>query len=428
MESDRPAGFRFSARAVRTGAQPIGELMAAAVENPELISLAAGLVDQDTLPSEPSRELADRLLRSPAAKRSLQYGATAGLDRLRRTLFDHMLRLDRLAGDRTAATEDDVVITTGSQQLLFLLTDVLVDLGDIVITGWPSYFVYTSALAGLGVEVRCVDLDRDGIIPERLESLLADLADRGELHRVKILYVIPDHQNPTGITLAPERRPALLDVVRRYSHDHRILVIEDAAYRELTYEGEPAASLKSYDPANELVALCQTFSKPFSPGLKTGYGLLPRDLVSPVLLQKGGHDFGSANFPQHLLQEAMEEGLYHDHVAALRRAYAAKRDAMLEALASAFRDFPPGSVRWTRPAGGLYVWVTLPEDVATGPRSALFRRAVDRGVLYVPGTYCYPDDPQRRVPGHTLRLSFGSPTVEQIRTGVHRLADAVRDH
>lgn len=419
--------FPLSQRARRTTEQPIAYLMVQAVSNPGLISLAAGLVDYDSLPVPESAELLGAMLADPAmGKVALQYGTTQGLADLRRAMLEHVAALDGVSPTELDLSPDDVVITTGSQQLLFVLTDLLVDPGDIVITEWPSYFVYTGTLESAGAEVRAVDIDEDGMIPEKLEAVLGDIADEGRLNRVKIVYTCDYHQNPTGITLSAERRPALLDIVRRYSPDHRILLLEDAAYRELTYEGESPRSIKSYDTSNQFVALAHTFSKPFAPGLKTGFGLLPRDLVEPVLLQKGNHDFGSNNLSQHLLMAAVKNGVYAQHVRVLCEAYTAKRDAMLEALDEHLGDDRKGETHWTHPTGGLYIYLTLPDDADTSRSGELFQRALKEGVLYVPGEYCYGPDATRTAPRNTMRLSFGVPTVEKIREGIARLARAIR--
>lgn len=427
MTTPNEPQFSLSDRARRTTAQPIGYLITTALRQPNLISLAAGLVDYDTLPGEELAQISAELLADAAqARKSLQYGTTEGLAELRHLLLEHMAKLDGLtSGDDLDASPDDVVITTGSQQLLYILTDILVNPGDIVITEWPSYFVYTTALRTFGADVRCVETDDDGVLPDSLEAVLTQIARDGQLGRVKIVYICDYHQNPTGNTLAAERRPVILDIIRRFSMEHRILLIEDAAYRELTYEeGGVPPSIKRYDEDNRYVALLQTFSKPFSPGLKTGYGLLPRDLVEPVLLQKGSHDFGSTNLAQHLLLHAMRSGAYHEHVKVLCEAYRRKRDAMLAAL-----DKQLGSLdgaNWTRPRGGLYVWLTLPDHVDTGRESMLFGRAIAEGVLYVPGAFCYPDQAGRAVPTNHMRLSFGVTTESQIHEGVKRLARAIR--
>lgn len=421
-----PTGFRFSQRAARTHEQPIGYLMAQAVGNPRLISLAAGLVDYPTLPVDDTRQILDAILADPCRGQiALQYGTTEGLAELREELLKHLANLDGVTPAQLGSA-DDLLITTGSQQLLFTITDVLVDPGDIVITEWPSYFVYTGALASFGARVRCVEIDDQGLIPEKLDALLGELRRAGELSRVKIVYTCDDHQNPTGITLSETRRRAVLEVVQRYSTDHRILLLEDAAYRELTYEGSAPHTIRRFDESGETVALLQTFSKPFSPGVKTGYGLLPRSLVEAVSLQKGGQDFGSANLVQHLLREAMTRGVYARHVRLLCENYAKKRDAMLSALQEHLGDFEPGTTRWTHPNGGLYVWLTLPERFDTGRSGSLFRRAIDEGVLYVPGVYCYPADEKRTPPRNAMRLSFGVPNLAKIHEGIARLARAIR--
>jgi len=369
--------------------------------------------------------LAQQILGDPeAARAALQYGTTEGLASLREALFEHLIRLDDRDALPLPGTADDIVVSTGSQQLLHILTDLLVDPGDVVITGWPSYFVYTGALTSFGATVRCVDLDEQGMIPQRLERLLSGLEAAGQLGRVKIVYVCSYHQNPTGLTLSEQRRAELLEIVKRYSKWQRILLIEDAAYRELTYEGAPPGSIKRHDQENDYVALLQTFSKPFSPGLKTGYGLLPRDLVEPVRRAKGGRDFGSNNFAQHLIDRALRTGVFDDHLTRLCAHYAQKRDQMLAALEAHLGEVD--GVSWTRPRGGLYVWLTLPEAVDTGRRSELFTRAIEAGVLFVPGAYCYPADPTRAAPGHTIRLSFGVPSAGEIEEGIARLAEAVK--
>ncbi len=429
MSSTSPSttpAFALSGRAVRTGPQPISYLLKQAVDNPELISLAAGLVDYESLPVEPARRAMTAALDEQRGRRTLQYGTTAGDAALRQRLLEHMAALDGLEPADLHATADDVVIATGSQQLLFLLTEVLVDPGDIVITAAPSYFVYTGTLATFGARVHCVDMDECGMVPASLERVLARLQSRGELERVKIIYICDYHQNPTGLTLAADRRGRIVRVVQRYSQHHQMLLIEDAAYRELTYEGRPPPSLKRHDEGNRFIALLQTFSKPFAPGLKTGYGLLPRALVEPVVLQKGNHDFGSANLCQQLILEAMTSGDYDRHVAALCRRYAQKRDAMLEALNRELGGFQPEATHWTRPAGGLYIYLTLPPEIDTGPEGDLFRRAIREGVLYVPGVYCFAPDLDREVPCNTMRLSFGVCSIEQIHEGVARLARAIR--
>jgi 2-aminoadipate transaminase len=269
-----------------------------------------------------------------------------------------------------------------------------------------------------------VEIDSNGMKPESLEGLLETLKAEGRLDRVKIVYVQPDHQNPTSLSLAVARREPIARIVERFSINHRILLIEDAAYRELTYDGSVAPSIKRFDRDNQFVALLQTFSKPFSPGLRTGYGLVPRDLVNPVLFQKGGHDFGSSNLSQHLILEAMARGVYTRQVRKLRAHYRVKAEAMQKALVHELgqRD----GVTWTQPAGGLYVWLSLPSSIDTGPTGSLWPEALDAGVSYVPGAYCYAADPNRTTPNHPMRLCFGTVEVDQIGEAIKRLASVIR--
>ncbi len=418
--------FALSQKARRTVAPPISYLMAEGVTNPNLISLAAGLVDYDSLPVRRVREALDRLLANEALGRAaLQYGTTAGLADLREAMLCHFERLESKSRQQMKLSPDDVLVTTGSQQLLYLLTDILVDPGDIVITAAPSYFVYTGVLEAAGARVLTVPADADGMRTDMLRSLLERLQDGGELHRVKLVYVVSYFDNPTGASLAAGRRSEIVEIAREYSRDHRILILEDAAYRELRYGGPALPSVKAYDPRNECVATVMTFSKPFSAGMKTGYAFVPRELIEPLIFQKGNHDFGSVNLVQHLLYELVRRGEYEAHLREACASYRHKRDVMLAALDRELGGV--AGVSWTRPDGGLYVWMTLPRSVNTGRAGELFRRAVASGVLYVPGEYCFVRGPDRAVPTHHLRLSFGVARPADIEEGVRRLAGCIRE-
>lgn len=419
------APVTLSHRALLTADQPISYFMQQAVENPNLISLAAGLVDPESLPAAEVAEAAAALLgRREAARAALQYGTTQGYAPLRERLLDRTLALDSVTRRDVCLTPEDVVVTTGSQQLLYLLSELLLDPGDLVITEAPSYFVYQGTLNSLGVRTLTVPMDDDGMQVDALAELLARLDRTGELDRLRLIYVCDYFQNPSGLTLSLPRRRRLLELARRYSRRRRLFILEDAAYRELRYDGPDLPSVKSLDGANEHVILALTFSKPLSPGLKTGYGLLPRDLVGPLLRLKGNHDFGSNNFTQHLLLRLLETGAYDRHVAELCRVYRQKRDVLLGALAAEFRAWP--EVHWTHPAGGLYVWLTFPPEVDTGPDSPLMRSALEEGVLYVPGRFCYVNGNGAPAPACGMRLSFGVAQPEQIEEAVRRLARAAR--
>lgn len=425
---DDPAGWPWSARATAATDQPISYLMAEALKRPGLISLAAGFVDNATLPHEHVHALADDLLTDPdAARGALQYGTTLGLPALRQGIVDHLASLDPDTPEPPLpdAAAERTVVTTGSQQALHLITDLLVDPGDTVLCAWPSYFVYTGALSSFAARVQAIDTDDRGIVPAAVERALHAHRDAGTLHRVKLLYVQSAHQNPTGLTLAHDRRHELVQLLRQLHADtgHRVLLIEDAAYRELTYDGPPPPAMLAHDPDHQHVAYLGTFSKPFAPGLKTGYALLPHGLHDAALLNKGGRDFGSPNLNQHLLARALATGRYAAHVQTLRDAYRPKRDAMLAALDDHLADTP--GITWTRPTGGLYVWVTLPKGCDARREGPLFQSCLESGVMYVPGDYCYTTDAP---PINEFRLSFGHVLPNQINEGINRLATAIGAH
>ena len=294
--------------------------------------------------------------------------------------------------------------------MLYLLSELRLNPGDIVITEAPSYFVCQGTLNSLGVRTLSVPMDADGMDTDALAELLTQMERSGDLDRLRLIYVCDYFQNPTGLTLSLPRRQQLLELVRRYSRRQRIFILEDAAYRELRYEGEDSPSIKSFDRDNTHVILALTFSKPCAPGLKTGYGFLPRDLMGPLLRLKGNHDFGSNNFTQYLLDRLLETGAYDRHVAGP------------EVRGRVGTDLCPG-VAWTHPKGGMYVWLTFPPDMDTGPNSPLMSAALREGVLYVPGQFCYVNG---AVPTNEARLCFGVVPTERIGEAIRRLSRAAQ--
>jgi 2-aminoadipate transaminase len=413
---------QLSRRAADAASQPISALMQLALERPDLISLAAGFVDQQSLPVGPAQSAFQSLMADPErARAALQYGTNAGYLPLRAAVLDRFLSSDReLAGP--APTIDQVILTAGSNQLLHLVAEVLLDPGDAVLCAAPSYFVYLGMLAGLGARSVGMAIDEQGMIPEALDEELRRQKHAGELPRVKAIYVNSYFDNPSTTTLPPARRAAIVEIAKRWSNHHQIYVIDDSAYRELRYRGPDLPSLRSFDPEGDTVVIAETFSKSFSPGIRVGWGILPPGLVEPVCSQKANIDFGSPNCNQHLMAEVMQSGLFVPHVEQLRSAYHQKLDAMLAALDGALAGVP--GVHWSTPDGGLYVWLRLPNEMDAGPRGILMQRALDEGVLYVPGEYCYPAEGQPRC-ANTIRLSFGVQSVENIRIGIQALGRAV---
>jgi len=426
MSSHPTPPLSLSQKARRTQEQPISFLITTALQNPHLINFAAGLVDPYTLPVRETKAITERLFSNTNRGRSvLQYDTTSGLADLRVAALAHIERMEGKPAGAMSLTADDIMVTTGSQQALYLIADILIDPGDIVIAANPSYFVYTGTLTSLGANVMTVPMDDDGMQVDAVEALLERLEDEDRLHKVKLIYCTSYFQNPTGLTLSAERRPRLLEITKRFSKHGRILILEDAAYRELIYDGDALPSIKSYDTTNEYVVISHTFSKPFAPGLKLGYSALPKDVAHAVLQQKGNHDFGSANITQHIALESLRDGSYLEHGHTLRDAYRKKRDVMVRALD---RYLPKvAGLHRTDPHGGLYVWLTFPVGVNTSRTGEMFQTAVQRGVLYVPGDYCFQPDAAGHIPVNHLRLSFGQVALEQIEPGIHILGDVIAE-
>jgi 2-aminoadipate transaminase len=414
----------LSAAARRTDDSPISDLMARALASPDLVSLAAGFVDQTTLPAAAVRQTVADLLADPIeSKRSLQYGTTQGDLRFRRRLAGFLEKSEGVEPGTFDQFVDRIVVTAGSQQLLYLVAEALLDPGDIVLVEAPTYFVFIGVLKSRGATVLGVETDSGGLSIEALDRTLADLEAKGQLDRVKLIYTISEHSNPTGLSLAADRRASLVQTAEKWSKSHRIFVLEDAAYRGLSFDGPEPPSVWHEDTSGETVILARTFSKTFSPGLKTGYGVLPESLVRPILALKGNHDFGSNHFTQQVLERAMAEGVYETQIALLAERYRAKRDAILEALDEHFGSFG-SDVSWTHPKGGIYVWLTVHESIDTGRKGEFFARCLEEGVLYVPGEYAFPDGPTAS-PKNTARLSYGVASESSLREGIRRMALAV---
>ena len=272
-----PAPLARSGKSQRTTDSPITYFIQKALENPALISFAAGLVDEGSFPiAEVGASAAAIAGDQSLARSALQYGSTQGLPGLCEQVLRHVTSADGVNPRDLNLTPADVVITTGSQQLLYLLGELFVDPGDIVITEAPSYFVYHSLLQSHGAHVLTVPMDEHGMRLDALETLLARLESSGELARVKLIYTVDYFQNPTGLTLSAERRPRLVELARRFSTRHRILILEDAAYRELRYSGPDLPSIKRFDPRNEFVVYAGTFSKSLAPDSRRDMRFFPR--------------------------------------------------------------------------------------------------------------------------------------------------------
>jgi 2-aminoadipate transaminase len=438
----------LSALGQRTTEPPISWLMHAALSRPKLISLAAGFTDNASLPVAEARTALNQVLRSPKTGRpALQYGLTAGDPKLRELTAAHLRKLDFQAvvsssfsssslvlelKSRTRTKDEDektysperLLITGGSQQLLYLTAEALCNEGDIVLVEDPTYFVFLGILQSRGLRAHAVRLERDGLDLAHLERVLQSLKRRGELRRVKMLYLVSYFQNPTGVTTSFRKKRGLLKLLKKFERaaGHPIYLLEDAAYRGLRFAGNDVPSALAVPGAAERVIYAGTFSKPFATGVRVGYGILPRLLFTAVKHIKGNHDFGTSNLLQHLVAHALASGIYGKHVARLQKRYAHKARVMKLAIK---KHFPP-AVEWWEPEGGLYFWMRLPHRLPTGMKSKVFSTALKNDVLYVPGEICYADDAARRKPNHEMRISFGNASEKDIPDGIARLGRVLR--
>ena len=418
-------GSALSQLGRRTAEPPITWLMREALVRPDLISLAAGFTDNPSLPvAEPRTIMADMLRTGKTGQPPLQYGTTVGDETLRALTARRLAQLDGQLAKAKAYSPGRMMITHGSQQLLYILTEILFDPGDIVLVEDPSYFVYLGIMQSHGIRGRGIRMEADGIDLSHLEATLETLKQSGELPRLKALSLVSYHSNPTGTTTAAAKKADALKLLRRYEKaaGHSIYLLEDAAYRELRFAGEDIPSALTMDPAGDRVIYTSTYSKPFATGVRIGYGLLPGPLLTAALRVKGNHDFGTTNFLQQLISRALSSGAYKTHVQTLRIRYAKKAAAMVRAC----REHLPENVKWTKPTGGLYVWARMPARVKTDLKSNLFAAAVKQKMIYVPGNLCYADDPTRRKPNREMRLSFGSESIKNIEEGIARLGRALK--
>ncbi|HZP59264.1 MAG TPA: PLP-dependent aminotransferase family protein, partial [Opitutaceae bacterium] len=371
----------------RRAAMPtITRLMKMALEQPGLLSLAAGFTDNATLPVEALTEAVRALAARAGEPEFLQYGTNQGRPSLRRQLAARLTATEPKLD--AAAMEKQMLITNGSQQALYLAMQTLCDPGDIVLVDRPSYFVFLEMLAGLGVRAVSLPTDADGRLDAAaLDDRLTELSRRGEAERIKAVYFISYFSNPSARSLTEAEKNVLAEVLLR--HGLVVPAVEDAAYRELYFDQpEDARSILSLKAWREFPKLyLSTLTKPFASGLKTGWGVCTdAPWLAAMLHVKGHHDFGTANFNQAICEWVLENGVFDAHVKNLRSVYAAKMRVLHAALENA--GLHAGGWRWAQPGGGLYLWLEAPARLDTGMESAFCRACLAAGVIYVPGELC----------------------------------------
>jgi 2-aminoadipate transaminase len=363
---------------------------------PNLISFAGGFPDPLTFPRERAAALLAEFAAAGEAQ-AFQYAPTRGLAGPLDALAG---RIETLQGRRPG--DDELLITSGGMEALELVGKSFLDRGDVVVVEAPTYLGAIMAFRSFEAEVVAVPIDEHGLQVDELERrLVAGL-------RPKLLYVIPDHQNPAGVSLSGERRTALVELARR----HGFLIVEDVAYRELGFDDDAAPSLWSLAP--DVVVQAGTTSKTFFPGVRLGWAVGPAEVSAQLVVAKQNTDQCAAALGQRLFEEYVRRGWIEEQLVLSRKLYQRKCERMLAALE---RTMPAG-VRWTRPEGGFFSWLTLPAGVDAVD---LARRAVEQGVGIVPGAPFFPDGRG----GDNVRLSFSMVSEEQIDVGIERLASLV---
>jgi len=394
--------------------------MSMALENPELLSIAAGFTDTANLPAADVQQAVESLVAQPGAPEFLQYGATQGRPELRRLLSEH------LCEQEPALDYHDVqrgaFITNGSQQALYLAIQVLCDPGDIVLVDRPSYFVFLEMLGGLGIESRSIPVAPDGRIDgPALRELLRSMRVDGSAERLKAVYFVSYFSNPSGRSLTGAEKELLARTLA--AEDLVVPTIEDAAYRDLYFDQPwPADSILTTPGLEEFPRLyTSTLTKPYATGLKVGFATCTdHDWRAKMLHVKAHHDFGTANFNQAVFEQALQGDGFEQQLRKIRPAYASKMRVLDAQLREAgLMDL---GWKWEVPTGGLYLWLTAPAGLSTTLDSAFCHACVEAGVLYVPGELCFGD----HAPSDTIRLSFGVLSKPDLREAGRRFARVAR--
>lgn len=396
---------RFSQRTQRMGSSAIRELLKF-TEDPDVISFAGGMPAPEVFPLEQFKAACLRVLdnNGPA---SLQYGSTDGYTPLREMIARHSARYG------ITVTSDNILITSGSQQALDLLGKIFINRGDSVLVESPTYVGALQAWNAYGAEFIPVPMDEHGMLTNQLEAHLRA--------GPKFIYVLPNFQNPTGSTLAYDRRLKLIELADRYG----VPIIEDDPYGQLRFEGENLPAIEVLDSQTRAHNECysgnviylSTFSKTLAPGIRLAWVVAPPEVISKLIQAKQGADLHTSTFNQFVAFEVAHGGFLDEHVKLIRKVYKERRDVMLDTL----EEHMPENVSWTHPKGGLFLWVTLPESLDA---QDLFVDAVKQKVAFVPGASFFAEGG-----GHnTMRLNFSNACPEKINIGIARLAEVVKKH
>ena len=385
----------------RTTGMTTSEIRAlfAVASRPEVVSLAGGMPCLTALPMDAVADTVAHMLRTQGLT-ALQYGSGQGDPTLREQILEVM------ALEGISAHADDIVVTTGSQQALDLVTRIFIDPGDVILAEAPSYVGALGVFAAYQAQVAHVASDDDGLVPQALEERILGLKAAGR--RIKFLYTVPNFHNPAGTTMSRTRRPQIIEICHRYG----ILVLEDNPYGLLGFDREPFDALRTL--SGDGVVYLGSFSKTFAPGLRVGWALAPHAVREKLVLASESAILCPSAFSQMTVSTYLATSDWMAQIKIYRELYHERRDAMIDALTAMLPQ-----ATWTHPDGGFYVWVTLPQGLNT---KAMLPRAVTERVAYVPGTAFFADGTGQR----NVRLSYCYPDPDRIREGVRRFAGVVQ--
>ena len=392
----------FSEKALGMKASEIRELLKL-VEAGNVISLAGGLPAPETFPVEVIKKIAVEVLEKHADK-ALQYGTTKGFTPLRLALADWM---EKRYGIPTSKVE--IMMVAGSQQALDLIGRVFINPGDIVIVEGPTYLAALNAFKYYEPEFISIPMDHEGMRIDLLEEKLEELRKQGK--KVKFVYTVSTFQNPMGVTMSLDRRKRIIELAKEYD----FLIVEDNPYSELRYSGEPIPPIKHFDDEGRVMYL-GTFSKILAPGFRLGWIAAHPHFIRKIEIAKQAVDLCANTLSQVIAWKYVEDGYLDEHIPEIIEFYRPRRDAMLEAL----EEFMPEGVEWTKPDGGMFIWVVLPEGIDT---KLMAEKAISRGVAYVPGEAFFA----HREVKNTMRLNFTYVPEEKIREGVKRLGEVIEE-
>jgi len=397
--------YRYAQRTHLMKGSAIRELLKFS-ERKEIISFAGGMPAPEVFPIDEFREACDRALREHGPE-CLQYGSTDGYLPLRKMIARYATRYG------INVTADNILPTSGSQQALDLIGRIFINPGDRILVESPTYLGAIQAWNAYGAEFISVPFDQDGMVTDKLEDRLRA--------GIKFIYVLPNFQNPTGVTLSYERRLHLIELADKYG----VPIIEDDPYGQLRYEGEHLPAVVVLDSQTRSQDTCyfgnviylSTFSKTLAPGIRLAWVIAPPEIIQKLILAKQGADLHTSTFNQITTFEVAKGGFLNDHVKLIRKVYRERRDVMLDSLEE---HMPPG-IKWTHPKGGLFLWVTLPTHLDA---KVIFDDALDKNVAFVPGAPFFAEGG-----GHnTMRLNFSNAKPEMINEGIGRLSEVIKNH